>query len=332
MRSGYARPMPARPEPDAAPAPERERSRLRLSRWHQSSYETEAAMARQRAVLSRRVEVLGPEEDAELVVVTSGRRVDAALLDRAPSCRWVLTTTSGVDHLDLDELRARGIGALRCPQPRREAVVEAALGLLIEGLRRRSVLSARAAAGTWARAELPELPIKTLHGNPVGVVGLGEIGGKMARVLQALGAEVLGHDPRGLPPGVRPASPEELVRECVALTLHCSLGPGSRGLLDAGLLGRAGPGLVLVNTARGDVLDLDAAVAALDAGRLSFLGVDVFPEEPYPRLAALAARPDCVVTPHSAGWHERLLEDVDRALDAAVAAIVAGEPPPHRVC
>ena len=306
-------------------------AKMRLSRWHQSSYETDEAMALQRRRLSALVEVVEPEQDAEIIVVTSGRKVNAAFLDQVPSCRWVLTTTSGTDHLDLVEIRRRGLGAARCPQPRRDAVVEAALGLMIEGLRCRSVFQQRAEAGRWARAELPVLPLRTLYGSRVGIVGLGVIGRKMARVLQALGAEVVGHDPKGLPDGVQPMTPEEMVQRCVAVTLHCSLGPGSRDLFSRALLEEAGPGLVLVNTARGDVLDLDAAVEALDDGRLGFLGVDVFPVEPYPALAALAGRPDCVATPHSAGFHTGLLDAVDEALLEALRPMVAGQDPEHRV-
>jgi len=302
---------------------------LTLSRWHTSSYETDADIAEEAALLGSVSQVLPPERDAQVVVVTSGRRVDAALLDRAPSVRWVLTTTSGSDHLDLSELRARGVGAARLPEARRDAVVETSLWLMLEGLRRGATLRARAASGVWARQELPHLDMRMLHGHRIGVVGLGVIGRRMAEVLTFLGAEVWGSDPRGMPEGVREAPPADMVAKCAALSLHCALTPSSQGLVDASLLARAHPGLVLVNTARGAVVEVDSAVAALREGRLAALGLDVFATEPYPHLARDAAVPGLTLLPHAAGFHAGLNRAVRQGLHRAVAAISAGEAPLH---
>ena len=142
---------------------------------------------------------------------------------------------------------------------------------------------------------------------------------------------MFGCDPRGLPAGLEPASVDEMLETCDALTLHCDLNPTSRGLLSAERLGRARPGLVLINTARGESVDVDAALAALKAGRLGALGLDVFPEEPWPRLGEFASTPGCFVGPHAAGYHERLAEGVSEGLVASVRAVVAGDPLPWPV-
>jgi len=303
---------------------------MRLSRLVWSPYETPADQQAERALLGQRVELVADGCDAEILVTTSNRKVGPALLADFPSARLVLTTTSGHDHLDLPALAARGIRAARLPQVRRDAVVEVALALALHGLHRLGPLQARAAAGTWARSELPALGLCTLAGARLGILGLGVIGRRLAEVGAALGAEVWGHDPAGLPPGVRAASPAELVAGCEVLSLHCSLSPSSRGLVDAALLAPAHD-LVLVNTSRGPVVDVPAALAALDAGRLSFLGLDVFPTEPWPQMQAVVDRPGLVLLPHAAGFHRDLPRQVAEGLACAVDAFLAGHPLPHEL-
>ena len=301
------------------------------SRWGRSSYERDADLAAEAAALADLITVVGPDADAEIISTPSKLKVDAAFLDRVPSARLVVTTTSGYDHFDLEEMRRRGVVGARLPLARRDAVVESALLLLLAGARRLGPLSAAAREGRWMRGELPGLGLSTLRGARVGVVGLGVIGQRMATVLQVLGAEVWGVDPAGLPDGVRPATVEEIFAACDAVTLHCDLNAASRGFVSAALLATAKPGLHLVNTARGKLMDVDAAVGALDAGRLGSLGVDVFPEEPWPRLAAQQTRDNLFFTPHAAGWHSGLSAALREGLRHAVAAWVRGAPVPWQV-
>ena len=304
---------------------------MRLSRWGQSPYETATAMQAERAAFAGLVEVVPPGAPAEIVVVTSKDPVGPAQRAALGPARLVLTTTSGFDHLDLPMLRAMGVAVGRCPLARRDAVVESALGLLLDGVRAHGALRAAAARGEWARAALPQLGMGRLRGAKVGVVGLGVIGRRMAEVLNALGAEVLGADPLGLPPGVKPCSIKEMMSSCAAVTLHCRLEVGRADLIDAGLLGEARPGLVLVNTARGDLLDVPAALAALDDGRLGALGLDVFPREPWPDMRAAQTRPGLTLLPHAAGYYAGLSEAVRAELLASVQAFVRGEPLPAPV-
>ncbi len=304
---------------------------IRLSRMVWSPYESPAHRAAEERLLASLATLVGPEDDAEVLVTTSNRRVGADTLDVRPSTRLVVTTTSGHDHLDLPTLEAHGVAACRLPLVRRDAVVESALALILAGLHRQGTLRAAAGEGRWARAELPALAPRNLAGSRIGVLGLGVIGRRMASVLTALGAEVWGHDPAGLPPGVHAATPAELVRHCAALTLHCSLTESSRDLVDASLLADA-TGLALVNTARGRVLDPGAALRALDDGRLSFLGVDVFPREPWPHLDAVRSRPELVLLPHAAGYHQGLPTMVRQGIARTVRAWLDGAELPHRLC
>ena len=303
-----------------------------LSRWGRSSYETDADVAAEAAALDPLVELRGIEHDAEILVVTSQVRVDGAMLAQAPSARLVITTTSGYDHLDRVALMARDVLAARLPMARRDAVVEASLELLIGGLRQSAWLHAEAQAGRWARSRLPSLGIRTLRGATVAVVGLGVIGAQMVAVLDALGAHVLGVDPHTpAPPGVARVSLTEALSQADAVTAHCLLTGDTRLLLDRPTLAAARPGLVVVNTARGDVLDLDAAIDLLDHGHLGALGVDVFPREPYPGLARSAEHTGLRFTPHAAGYHDGLAAAVRSGLVETVSAWAAGTSLPFGV-
>lgn len=266
-----------------------------------------------------------PLEDADVLVVPSLQRVTRAHVARlvAPRgrCKLVLTTTSGFDHVDVEALRDAGIPAARLPLVRRDAVVETTLGMILALTRRFGHFDVAAREGRWARAELPALGA-TLLGT-VGVVGAaGVIGTRMCAVLEALGARVLRCDPR-LPDG---RSLDTLLAESDVLTLHCALTPATRDLVDARALARMRPGAVLVNTARGPSVNVEAAIAALREGRLAGLGLDVYPREPAD-LAGVR-HPGAILLPHAAGWHPCLGDLVAEGIACAVGALARGEPIP----
>ncbi len=300
---------------------------MRLCRLAWSPYETEADRQAEREALGRRVQLVEPGTDAEILVAPSNVRVDAACLSAYPSARVVQTTTSGFDHVDLEAAGRAGLRVARLPMARRDAVVEVSLSLVLAGLHRLGALRVAAEQGRWARAELAGLGGLNLAGARVGVIGLGVIGRRFAELCRVLGAEVLGADPQGLPEGVHPATPEGMVRSCDALSIHASLSPGSRGLVNAELLGGA-RALVLVNTARGDILDLPAALAALDEGRLAFLGLDVFPQEPWPEMSTARDNPGLALFPHAAGYHRDLARLIRQGLAESVDALLRGEAMP----
>ncbi len=309
-------------------------------RWGGSSYERPEGLqleARRAAALGLdyRAEPQGSPAsviaDAAVVVVTSLTRVGAAALDQAPGCRLLITTTSGYDHLDLDAAAARGVAVARMPVARREAVAETALAMGLSLLRGLPALQDEARRGRWARQDLPDLGMARIADEPVGLIGLGVIGRRTAELLGAMGCELWGCDPAGLPAGVRPASVPELLRHCRLVSLHCLLGRDAPPAVDAEALRGARPDLVLVNTARGGVLDLTAALELLEAGLLGGLGLDVFPREPWPGLGALAQHPRVLLTPHAAGFHPRLHVSIADELEAILRAWRAGDPIPGRL-
>lgn len=309
-------------------------------RWGRSAYETDADLAREQAAAQRLGLSWRPAPDAatpddldaaRFLVVTSGVRVSADVIARFGG-ELVLTTTSGWDHVDVEAARRRGVRIARCPLARKDAVVEQALTSMIQLRRRLPELDLAAREGRWARGELPALAPAGLSGATVVVVGLGVIGSVVAGVCRSLGARVLGVDPRGVPPGVTSASLDTALSLADVVTLHCALTPATRGLFDADALRALPRGAVVVNTARGACLDVDAAVGLVRDGHLGGLAVDVFPEEPYPRLAAAADLPGVWFTPHSAGYVRDLGSRVSAEVADTLAAAVAGRPLPHEVC
>ncbi|MCB9741010.1 MAG: hypothetical protein H6741_17065 [Alphaproteobacteria bacterium] len=302
-----------------------------LLRWGRSAYETDEALALERRLLEplgvevRRHE--GPKpplQGVELLATTSKVRVDEAVLEGASALRMVVTTTSGHEHIDAAAARARGLTVARCPLARRDAVVDTTLAMGLSLLRRLPAFDARAEADVWARGELPALAPRLVRGLVVGVVGVGVIGARVAELWAALGAEVLLCDPR-LSDSLSLA---ELLERAELLTLHCALTPGSDWLIDAEALASMREGAILLNTARGRCVDVQALATAPHLGGV---GLDVFPVEPWPALAELKARGDVYVLPHAAGYHPGLGEAVAREVAETVRCFLAGEGVPAEV-
>jgi phosphoglycerate dehydrogenase-like enzyme len=308
-------------------------------RWGRSAYETNAVLDLERSG----AESMGfawhfagggspPPElgRADVLVVPSAVAVDAEVLAQFAG-RLVIATTSGYDHIDLDACADRAVAVVRLPEARRDAVVEHALSEMVALLRRLPLLDLRAREGTWARGQLPGFAPIALAGTQVAVVGLGVIGQRMAELLGALGAVVLGVDPAGVPEDVEQTELEDALSRARAVTLHCSLTPSSRGLLSEARLALLSPEAVVVNTARGEVLEVEAAVDQVRTGRLRGVSVDVFPVEPYPRLAAGVEVPNVRFTPHAAGYTEGLGERVAAGVMRALRAFDQGADLPHQL-
>ena len=308
-----------------------------LRRWGQSAYETDADMAEERALC----EQLGlawslqpdvtrpPGGGANILVVTSKVKVTSQILDSVQP-DLVCTTTSGFEHIDVTAATARAVSVTRCPMARRDAVVEHTVASLVRLLRRFPDQEAPAADGRWARSDLPALAPRGLRGARIVVVGVGVIGARVAEVLSLLGAEVVGVDPAGVPAGIGAGDWPAAVVDADAVSLHASATPSALGLLDRGALKALPHGCVVINTARGDLMDPVAAAELVRQGHLGGLACDVFPQEPWPELARFAA-PNILLTPHSSGFtHDlgsRVAEDVHRV----VRAYMTGEPLPWRV-
>jgi D-3-phosphoglycerate dehydrogenase / 2-oxoglutarate reductase len=297
---------------------------LKVLRWGWSEYETEEIHGLPAGIDA--IAVAGPSaplEEADVLVVPSTVRVDAAAVARLSRCKLVITTTSGYDHLDVAALRAAGIACVRLPLARRDAVVETTLGMIFSLTRRLGLFQEAARAGRWERPRLARYGA-TLVGT-VGVVGVGVIGSRVAEVLEAFGVRVLRCDPV-LADGVSLA---DVLAASDVVTLHCELTASNHGMIGPSEIAALPRGAIVVNTARGALLDVDAAALAVDEGRLAGLGLDVFPDEPAD--LSRYAGPRVLVTPHAAGWHPGLGRKIDEGIVAAVRALVEQRDLPFRV-
>jgi phosphoglycerate dehydrogenase-like enzyme len=172
-----------------------------------------------------------------------------------------------------------------------------------------------------------------LEGACAGIVGLGAIGRRVATLCRALGMHVIAHDPaasHGGADGIELVSLPELVARADIITLHCALTRETRGLVDGVLLSRVKPGAVLVNVARGEIVESDDVLAgALASGRLSAVALDVYPTEP-PRVEHRLYRdPRVICTPHTVGLTQRWNEQVFQSLATGVQSVLAGKRPPN---
>jgi phosphoglycerate dehydrogenase-like enzyme len=313
-------------------------ARDEVVRWGRSAYETDETLAaEQAAALARglgwRLHVEAQAAPAGLgrcavLVVTSGVRVDERVAQQLAG-GLVLTTTSGVDHIDVAACERAGVQVARCPLARRDAVVGHTVASALFLLHRLGEQVGAAAQGRWARAELPDLAPVGLAGAVVAVVGLGVIGERVSSVFAGMGAVV-----RGVDPYVDPTSATWHLHDALVgadlLTLHCALTPTSRGLIGAGELDLLSPRAVVVNTARGDSLAVEEAVRRVQTGRLGGLAVDVFPREPWPEMR-VTAHPRLLLTPHSAGYTVGLGERVSAEVASALDCWLVGLPLPHPV-
>ena len=270
------------------------------------------------------VEAGAGDPRAEVAVIHSRVMANAAFFERWPRLELLITTTSGWDHVDLSAAAERRVRVARCPMARRDAVVETSLALGLSLLRGVEWLSRRSRQGRWARAEISQRALGLARGTPIGVVGCGVIGRRARECWQALGAEVLVCDPAW--PDSRPL--EEVAASCRLLTLHCSLTPTSRRMIDQRVLEVMAPGSVLINTARGALVDLEALERARHLGGI---GLDVFPSEPYDELGRWARRENVILLPHAAGCWQGLARAVAEEVGTTLASWIEGRELPHEV-
>jgi (S)-sulfolactate dehydrogenase len=270
----------------------------------------------------RRGELAAALADVEAVIVRNRTQVDQALLAGAPRLRVVGRLGVGLDNIDVAGCKARGIQVIPATGANALAVAEYVIGTVMLLLRGQYLASPAVAAGEWPRGALGEG--RETAGKTLGIVGFGGIGRLAARLAQALGMQVIAADaliPADSPvwrdTGVAPRELDELLAEADAVSLHVPLTPETRRLIDASRIGRMKPRAVLVNSARGGIVDEAALVAALRSGRLAGAALDVFEQEPLPAGSPLAGVPNLVMTPHVAG--------VTRESNGRVSSLVAGK-------
>jgi phosphoglycerate dehydrogenase-like enzyme len=274
--------------------------------------------------------VVSPEEDVAKfasdlrdaeVLLHILRPVTEEVLAGAPCLRLVQKIGVGVDTIDIQAARRRRVAVANMPGTNTQAVAEAALMLMLAALRNLPSLDRECRAGNgWSpegEARERRNTLGELCGRTVGLVGAGAVASRLVEPLEALGARVIYTDRRERPDlGIERHDFDHLLEAADVVSLHLPLTPETEGLIDRAALARMKPGAVLVNTARGGLLEEEALVEALATGRLLAAGLDVFADEPPAPDHPLLSLDNVVLTPHVA-WltQETLTRSFDVALE-----------------
>ncbi len=265
--------------------------------------------------------------DAEVILSSRSaitwRESDFAQLAKL---EMIATCSVGTDSIDLDAARARGIVVSNQPGVNAPFVAEHMFGLMFAVAKQAAVQTAALKAGEW------RLPVNAmLQGKRLGVIGTGAIGSEMARLGRAIGMEVVAwtfhpSPERARALGVRYVEMDELLETSAVVTLHVRLSDESRRMLGAEQIARMRPDAILLNGARGDVVDTEALVAALERGHLLGAGLDVFSEEPLPPDASILRCERVVLTPHAADQTPEAVVATNEGAVDNVIAFLEGAP------
>jgi D-3-phosphoglycerate dehydrogenase len=243
--------------------------------------------------------------------------VDDALLSQLPKLKLISKFGVGLDSFDLKAIEKHGVKLAWTPGTNSRSVAELALMSMLALLRRVPESAADLRAGTWR-----QLKGSTLTGKTVGLVGLGAVGRDLVSLLAPFNARLLAHDPAAdrifaESKGVRLISLDDLLHQSDVVSLHLPLTPETKNILDEEKLALMKPTAVLLNTARGGLVDEHALLSALDEGRLAGAALDAFAEEP-PKNARLLSHPKILTTPHIGGSTEEAILAMGRAAIAGL--------------
>ncbi len=236
---------------------------------------------------------------AVVLVVRSETKVTAAMIGKAPRLRIIARAGMGTDTIDVEEASRRKIAVLTAPGANSNSVAEYTFALLLALCRKIAPAAASLGAGKWDRKAFEGTE---LRGKTLGIIGIGRIGSRVASIAKGFGMTVIAHDP-----GVATEQAESLgvdlmplngvVQRADVLSLHAKLASGSRHLLDEGRLALVKRGVLIVNTARGALIDDAALVKALADGRVGGAALDVYDTEPLPADSPLRTAPNVLLTP-----------------------------------
>jgi glycerate dehydrogenase len=260
------------------------------------------------------------------VVLTNKTRIDGDQLAAAPLLRGIAVLATGHDVVDGVAARRRGIPVCNVPEYGTASVAQAVFALLLELTNHAGSLAAAVRQGRWSAS--PDFcfwdePLLELAGLSFGVVGYGRIGEAVARIARAFGMEVISHRRHPQPGDV---DLDTLLAASDVVSLHCPLTPHTRGLLNAERMARLRPGALLLNTARGALVEEAALLEALQSGHLGGAGLDVLCVEPPKADHPLLGAPRCVITPHVAWASRAARRRLIEATATNVASILAGSP------
>jgi D-3-phosphoglycerate dehydrogenase len=258
--------------------------------------------------------------------------IDAAVFEAGPDLRVVARYGVGLDRVDLDAAARHGVTVTTTPGANAAAVAELTLALMLSLCRNLARADRAVLDGGW-----PSLRGRELGPRTVGLLGLGRIGLRVATTLRALGATVLAHDPYvnvsvAAEAGVRMVPREELLEASEILSLHTPVTPDTRGMVDREFLAALPDGALLVNTARGELIDEDALLWALNEGPLAGAALDALKDEPPPPGHPLVEHEDVLVTPHLGGQTAEATAAMARLAVDELLAVLDGRTPRFPAC
>ena len=279
-----------------------------------------------------REQLLAAVAEAEALLVRSATQVDAELLAAAPRLKVVARAGVGLDNVDVRTATTTGVMIVNAPTSNIVSAAELAIGLMLAAARHISPAHAALRGGEWKRARFTGVE---LYEKTVGIVGLGRIGVLVAQRLSSFGMRVVAYDPyvqagRAAQMGVRLVDLDTLLAESDFMSVHLPRTPETTGLIGAEQLARVKPSLVLVNAARGGIVDEDALHAALKEGRVAAAGLDVFAQEPCTD-SPLFELDNVVATPHLGASTDEAQEKAGLAVARSVRLALAGELVPDAV-
>ncbi len=245
--------------------------------------------------------------DSELVLVNR-LQITREVIESCPNLVYIGTFGTGFNNIDLIAAKERGITVCNVPSYSSYAVAQHAMALLLAITNQVGQFNSYLKAGSWVLSEQPEIaavPISELYGKTLGIIGYGNIGEKFAQMAQSFGMKVLAY--KRAPnfaeqtDRLRFVPLEELYAASDVISLHCPLKEETRGMIGQESIQRMKDGVILINTARGQLLNEKDVAQALNDGKISWLGTDVLSKEPPENGHPFLSHPHCIVTPH-VGW------------------------------
>jgi glyoxylate reductase len=291
---------------------------------------------REGGVDATREDLIATAPGASALVADPSVAIDGEVLDACgDGLRIVANFAVGYDNVDLEACRERGVVVTNTPDVLTEATAELAIALTFAAARRMSDAERDLRAGRWRGWDPAAYRGIEIRGSTVGVIGMGRIGHRYARLAHGVGAEIAYAGPSTKPEaerelGARRLKLNQLLSEADVVSLHAPAIPETRGLIGAAELELIGPRGVLVNTSRGPLVDSEAVADALESGNLGAAGLDVYENEPEVSPRLLQA-PRCVLLPHIGSATAPSRDGMAKAVAANVIAVLEGGKPPSRV-
>ncbi|MGC8969164.1 MAG: hydroxyacid dehydrogenase [Conexivisphaera sp.] len=246
-------------------------------------------------------ELLKIVEQYHALIVRSRTKVTRDVIERGRNLVVIGRSGVGLDNIDVEAARSRGIEVVNSPEALTNSTAELALGLMLAAARKIAYAHQQLSSGKWAKEESMGYE---LYGKTLGIIGFGRIGRRLAELARCLGMDVIAYDIVRPPDdvvralGVRLVSLEELFTSSDFISVHVTLTPQTRGMIGEQLLSRARRNAIIVNTSRGEVFDTAALVKALESGWIAGAALDVYDKEPPDPASKLLSLPNVVHTPH----------------------------------